>query len=191
VGRVEFFAREREAEEARVVAVLKTLPADRAHAALDAMDAVLADAGLGELGSLFPSDAFLSWAEVKALAKRGVAIGAHAHWHWPMNGRQSRDQIVEQAMLPKRLIEAEIGACAAFAYPFGNVEDVSRDAWQAVREAGYGCAFTTLSGTLDAGTNRFLLPRHALGPRPDGLASEIAMLRAGNRRLRRWQDGLL
>jgi peptidoglycan/xylan/chitin deacetylase (PgdA/CDA1 family) len=190
VGRVDFIVRERDAEEARIVALLKTLAADRAREALEAMDAALADAGLDELGALFPSDAFLSWAEVKALAKRGVAIGAHAHWHWPMNARQPHAHLLEQALLPKRLIEAEVGACTAFAYPFGNVEDVSRDAWHAVRDAGYDCAFTTLSGTLDASTNRFLLPRHALGLRQSGIASEIAMLRAGNRRLQRWQDGL-
>lgn len=190
VGPVQFLTRERDVEETRVVAVLKTLPAECAQAALDAMDAVLADAGLGELASLFPSDRFLSWEEVKALGRRGVAIGAHAHWHWPMNARQTHAHLVEQAALPKRLIEAEIGACAAFAYPFGNVDDVSRDAWHAVRDAGYTCAFTTLSGTLDASTNRFLLPRHALGKRNDGLAAEIAMLRAGNRRLQRWQEGL-
>ena len=187
VGEVDFFARERAAEEARVVASLKMLPAESARETLGAMDAALKEAGLGELGSLFPSDAFLSWAEVKALARRGVAIGAHAHWHWPMNARQAHDHLLEQAMLPKRLIEAEVGTCTAFAYPFGNVDDVCRGAWHAVRDAGYACAFTTLSGTLDASTNRFLLPRHALGARRRGLSSEIAMLRAGNRRLRHRQ----
>jgi peptidoglycan/xylan/chitin deacetylase (PgdA/CDA1 family) len=190
VGKVDFIAGEREAEEARVMSLLKTLAADRAQETLAAMDAVLADAGLDELGALFPSDAFLSWAEVKSLAKRGVAIGAHAHWHWPMNARQDHAYLVEQALLPKRLIEAEVGTCTAFAYPFGNAGDVSRDAWHAVREAGYACAFTTLAGTLDASTNRFLLPRHALPRREQGLSSQIAMLRAGNRRLQRWQDGL-
>lgn len=187
LGRVDFVAQERRAEEARVIALLKTLPAERAREALDAMDAVLAEAGLAELSALFPSDAFLSWADVKALARRGVGIGAHAHWHWPMNARQAHDHLLEQAMLPKRLIEAEVGACTAFAYPFGNVDDVCRGAWHAVRDAGYTSAFTTLSGTLDASTNRFLLPRHALGARRRGLSSEIALLRAGNRRLRRRQ----
>lgn len=190
VGQVDFLTRERGHEEARVIAFLKTLGAERAREVLDAMDEVLSEAGLAELASLFPSDAFLSWAQVKSLARRGVAIGAHAHWHWPMNARQTPEQLMEQAVLPKRLIETEVGPCAAFAYPFGNVDDVSREAWHAVREAGYACAFTTLAGTLDASTNRFLLPRHALGSRARGLPAEIAMLRAGNRRLQRWQNRL-
>jgi hypothetical protein len=107
-----------------------------------------------------------------------------------MNGRQDHDYLVEQATLPKRLIEEQVGACTAFAYPFGNVEDVSRPAWQAVRDAGYSCAFTTLSGSLDASTNRFLLPRHGLGKQEPNIASTISMLRTGNRRLQRWQNGL-
>jgi hypothetical protein len=190
VGQVDFFRRERNEEEKRVVTILKTLPAERAQETLEAMDAALAEAGLGELASLFPSDAFLSWAEVKSLSARGVAIGAHAHWHWPMNVRQTHEYLVEQAALPKRLIEAEVGPCTAFAYPFGTVDDVCWDAWHAVRAAGYSCAFTTLAGTLDASTNRFLLPRHALGRYEPGLSSEIAMLRAGNCRLQRWQNRL-
>lgn len=190
VGRVDFLSRMRADEEARIVTLLKNLCADRARETLAAMDAVLADMGLGDLASLFPSDAFLSWAQVKLLAQRGVTIGAHAHWHWPMNGRQTQDYLIEQAATPKRLIEAEIGACTAFAYPFGNVDDVSRPAWQAVREAGYDCAFTTLSASLDASTNRYLLPRHGIGLQETSIASTVALLRAGNRRLQRWQNGL-
>ncbi len=164
IGPVDFLERPRDEEETRVIALLKNLTADRARETLDAMGALLANAGLGDLEQLFPSDEFLSWPQLKALAARGVAIGAHAHWHWPMNGHQSHDHLVEQARLPKQRIEAEIGACTAFAYPFGNVEDVGRVAWHAVREAGYDYAFTTLSGTLDASTNRFLLPRYGIGP---------------------------
>jgi peptidoglycan/xylan/chitin deacetylase (PgdA/CDA1 family) len=191
IGRVDFLSREREREETRVLAQMKSLTPGQAHETLAAMDAILDRAGLGDLAALFPSDAFLSWPQLKALAARGVAIGAHAHWHWPMNARQSQDQLIEQATLPKSLIEAEIGgACTAFAYPFGNVGDVTKLAWHAVRDAGYDCAFTTLSGTLDASTNRYLLPRHGLGLHDTNPAATVAMLRAGNRRLQRWQSAL-
>jgi peptidoglycan/xylan/chitin deacetylase (PgdA/CDA1 family) len=190
IGRVDFLSRPRDSEEKRVIAQLKTLPAERARETLAAMDEHLAEAGLSDLAALFPSDGFLSWAQLKALGRRGVTIGAHAHWHWPMNARQNHNYLVEQALLPKRLIEAEIGPCTAFAYPFGNVEDVSRAAWHAVRDAGYAYAFTTLSASLDASGNRYLLPRYGLGTRQTNLASTISTLRAGNRRLQRWQNGL-
>jgi len=59
-----------------------------------------------------------------------------------------------------------------------------------VRDAGYDCAFSTLSGCLDRAQNRFLLPRFAIGKRERNLAALIPMLRSGNPRLLRWQRGL-
>lgn len=190
LGSIDFGSRERSFEEARVLTALKLLSAAQARETLDVMDAVLAEAGLADLGTLFPSDDFLSWAQLKALANRGVTIGAHAHWHWPMNGRQTHEYLIEQATTSKRLIESEIGACTAFAYPFGNTDDITRLAWHAVRDAGYDMAFTTLSGTLDASTNRFLLPRHGIALNETNIASTVATLRAGNSRLQRWQNEL-
>jgi len=190
LGHIDFVSRARDAEEDRIIALLKTFPAEQARETLAAMDAVLAGAGLADLNTLFPSDAFLNWDQLKALAARGVTIGAHAHWHWPMNGRQSHDHLVEQAALSKRLIETEIGPCTAFAYPFGNVDDITRLAWHAVRDAGYHTAFTTLSGTLDASTNRYLLPRYGIGRNETNIATAIATLRAANARLQRWQEAL-
>lgn len=191
IGSVDFIEHARDEEEVRVMAAFRTLSADEARETLATINAVLTDAGLEDLGALFPSDAFLSWEELKSLAARGTGIGAHGHWHWPMNGRQPQDFLIEQAMLPKRLIEEHTSLpCTAFAYPFGNVDDITRLAWHAVRDAGYSCAFTTLSGTLDASTNRFLLPRYGLSTRETNIASTIAMLRAANARLQSWQDTL-
>ncbi len=79
---------------------------------------------------------------------------------------------------------------ATFAYPFGNKGDISPVAWQAVQDAGYDCAFSTMSGTLDAQANRFLLPRYGLGPRAANLTTLISLLRAGNPRVARWQEAL-
>lgn len=190
LGSIDFVSRARDREEARIMASLKMLSAAQARETLDAMDAALAEAGLADLGTLFPSDAFLSWQDLKTLSRRGVAIGAHAHWHWPMNGRQTHEYLIEQAVHSKSLIEREIGACTTFAYPFGNTDDVTRLAWHAVRDAGYDTAFTTLSGTLDASTNRYLLPRHGIGLHETHIASTVALLRAGNARLQRWQNEL-
>jgi peptidoglycan/xylan/chitin deacetylase (PgdA/CDA1 family) len=138
----------------------------------------------------FSSESFLSWDQVRMLARRGVEIGAHAHRHWPMNRHQTLDTLRQQAQEPRRRIETEVGPCRFFAYPFGNKEDISPGAWQAVRDAGYDYAFSTLSGTLDAQSNRFLLPRYGIEQRAPHLATLISMLRAGNGRVRRWQKEL-
>ena len=164
---------------------LKALDAGHAQAALDSMRAQFE--GLDALAGRYASDAFLTWPEVAALKADGVEIGAHAHWHWPMHGAQTPEYLGEQARLSRARIEAEIGPCRYFAYPFGNTEDVGREAWRAVRDAGYDYAFTTLSGSLDAGTNRWLMPRYGLALHEKRLPALVPWLRAGNSRLRAWQ----
>ena len=185
LGTIELSAAEREAISDRLGLRLKHLAAAQASEAVAAMQAALPD--FSELLERFRSDAFLTWDQVRELRQGGVEIGAHAHLHWAMHERQSADYLRDQASLSRQRIEAEIGSCRAFAYPFGNTPDVCRRAWQAVRDAGFEYGFTTLSGSLDASTNPFLLPRYGLRLREPRLPSLIASLRLGNRRLAAWQ----
>jgi peptidoglycan/xylan/chitin deacetylase (PgdA/CDA1 family) len=178
---------EREAPAHRLPGILKSLDAARANQAVAAMQAVLTAAGI-DLAKRFPSERFLSWDEIRTLDRRGVEIGAHADWHWPMHEGQPAEYILEQAMRPKRRITQEIGACRAFAYPFGQRPDIARAAWQAVRDAGYDHAFTTIAGTLDAGSNNWLLPRYGLAPQEPNLTALLPVMRANNGRLRQWQS---
>ncbi|HEY4985680.1 MAG TPA: polysaccharide deacetylase family protein [Bradyrhizobium sp.] len=173
-----------------LVSRLRDFDMARAQEAVDAMVATFEPQHFAALRARFDTERFLTWDEVRMLACRGVEIGAHAHRHWPMHTLQPPAKLREQALLPKAIIEREVGPCRYFAYPFGNDGDISPDAWRAVKDAGYDAAFTTLAGSLDAGTNRFLLPRYGLAPRDPNLASLIALLRAGNGRVRRFQDRL-
>lgn len=184
LGRV-VLGEDREEVAGRLGFALKSMDATHADEAVAAMRAALPN--FSELLERFNSDAFLSWDQVRELKQRGVEIGAHAHTHWAMHGGQSADYIREQASLSRARIEAEVGACRYFAYPFGNTQDVSRDAWQAVRDAGFEYGFTTLSGTLDASTNPWLMPRYGLRAEEPRLASLIPTLRMGNGRLTNWQ----
>lgn len=172
------------------IRALKSLDMVRAKQTVAAMVRVLEDAGLTELIERFQSEKFLTWPEVRTLKSRGVEIGAHAHWHWPMNAAQTRKQLEEQTRRPRERIEAEVGPCRHFAYPFGNTPDVSGAAWRAVRTAGYSSAFTTVSGSLDASGNRFLLPRYGIGAAETHVASLIPLLATGNPRLSQWQKRL-
>ena len=183
-------ARMEESAAAEALSRFKALPAAEAKEALSAMLARIGNTRLFELMEQFPSERFLTWSEVRTLAARGVPIGAHAHWHWPMNAAQSDDELRLQARASRARIVEEVGTCTAFAYPFGNTDDVSPAAWQAVRDAGYDHAFTTLSGSLDGGRNPWLLPRYGLAPSEPNLTALVTLLRAGNGRLARWQAQL-
>lgn len=180
----------REASATALVAELRAMEMTKAQDAVDAMIATMDRDRVNALLAEFASEAFLNWEQVRALKRRGVAIGAHAHRHWPMNGAQDMSGLRDQARRSRALIEAEVGPCAYFAYPFGNKGDISRAAWLAVREAGYRAAFTTLSGTLDAASNRFLLPRYGLEADAPHLSTYISLLRAGNARVHRFQRAL-
>jgi peptidoglycan/xylan/chitin deacetylase (PgdA/CDA1 family) len=169
------------------LAVLKAMEANLADQSVAAMMAAFSDVERAALLERFSSEKFLTWPDIVTLAKRGVEIGAHAHTHWPMHCAQSHEYLIEQARLPREKIIAAVGSCRYFAYPFGNVNDISPEAWQLVRDAGYESAFTTLSGSLDAGMNRWLLPRYGLGSRDPHLEALLPLLRAGNSRLARWQ----
>ena len=172
------------------IAALRSLPAEKAEETLAAMARAFAPEALEALIERFPSERFLSWDEVRALSRRGVTIGAHAERHWPMHAGQSADYLARQAAGAKARIEAEVGPCRFFAYPFGNTHDVGPLAWKAVRDAGYSHGFTTLSGSLSAGGNPFLLPRYGLGPRDSHIAALVPLLAAGNGRVRAWQASL-
>jgi peptidoglycan/xylan/chitin deacetylase (PgdA/CDA1 family) len=185
LGAIELHDPNREAIADRCAAQLKALDAARANEAVAAMQAALRD--LPQLLERFRSDAFLTWDQVRELKRQGVEIGAHADLHWAMHQRQSADYLREQATLSKARIEAEIGPCRAFAYPFGNTEDVCRAAWRAVRDAGFEYGFTTLSGSLDASANPYLMPRYGLRLREPRLPSVVPSLRLGNGRLAAWQ----
>jgi peptidoglycan/xylan/chitin deacetylase (PgdA/CDA1 family) len=181
---------QRKAAAQHFLARFKALAADKAKETLAVMLSALGQSHLFDLMERFPSERFLNWPELRALHARGVAIGAHAQWHWPMNAAQSPDWLREQASGARARIADEIGECRHFAYPFGNRGDVSGEAWRAVRDAGYEHGFTTLSGSLDGGANPWLLPRYGLGSQDANLAALVPLLRAGNGRLSRWQSRL-
>jgi peptidoglycan/xylan/chitin deacetylase (PgdA/CDA1 family) len=169
---------------------LRFLPGEQAEESVAAMRAAFAPDMLAALLARFASETFLDWNDVRALKARGVTIGAHADRHWPMHANQNHTWLTQQAAGARARIEREVGACRFFAYPFGNKPDVGAGAWKAVRDAGFSHGFTTLSGSLAAGGNPYLLPRYGLGARDSHVASLVPLLFAGNSRLRRWQAGL-
>ena len=173
----------------RVIPELKALDAAKAKQAIGAMTVILSREYLFNAIAQFPSESFLNWQQVEALHKRGVEIGAHAHWHWPMHG-QAIEYLREQAQIPREEIEKKIDRCRFFAYPFGTKADISREAWQAVRDAGYDYAFTAIAGSLDASRNHWLMPRYTIGLNERHVAAMVPLLRAGNGRLVNWQKVL-
>ena len=88
----------------------------------------------------------MSWQELRECSARGVHVGCHAATHVPL------DEVPVEAMraeisLSIRRFEEEGLRPTTFAYPFGRYNDAVK---AAVREAGYGAAFTVMKGGKDA-----------------------------------------
>jgi peptidoglycan/xylan/chitin deacetylase (PgdA/CDA1 family) len=101
----------------------------------------------------------MTWAQVKALSQAGVEIGAHAHDHAILHPGQPDAEIRAQVQTSRAQVTAHTGSCRYFAYPVGGVKQIGPAALRAVKEAGFTAAFATISGTLPASRDLFLLPR--------------------------------
>lgn len=88
----------------------------------------------------------MGWAELTALAERGVEIGSHTLSHPHL--RTLEDSALERELRASRLkIEAELQRpCRFLAYPYGEHDDRVRTA---ARAAGYEAAFALEDGGND------------------------------------------
>jgi len=133
---------EREAVLSRLLALLKTLPADESRAAYQALPRTL---GVG-----VPDNAFaglhLSWDEVREMTLAGVAMGAHTESH-PILTRVSPDRVQAEIAGSKARIEDELGRpITTFAYPNGTPADFSPEVEESVYRAGFEAAYTLVLG---------------------------------------------
>jgi peptidoglycan/xylan/chitin deacetylase (PgdA/CDA1 family) len=99
---------------------------------------------------------YMSWDEVRALAKAGVAIGNQTLSHKRLLTLDAAARRAEIEGATER-IAAETGhKPTLFAYPYGEYNKAIRDQ---VAALGYAGAFGTQGGVLYAGTDRFAAPR--------------------------------
>src|SRR3954447_14551007 len=151
---------------------VKSLPHDRALAFVD------------EAAAGVPTSCdVLSWAQLRDLAREGVAIGAHTRTH-PLLDRLSPERAREEVIGSVEDVRERLGvAPAAFAYPGGAVTDA---AVVAAGDAGVGLAFTTEPGVNDvAGADWLRLRRIAVGRRMARPALQLALSPPGPRVWRR------
>jgi peptidoglycan/xylan/chitin deacetylase (PgdA/CDA1 family) len=102
------------------------------------------------------SDATLSWQQIVAMRREGVAFGSHGHTHQIMTS-VAPDLAKAEARDSKTAIESALKEpCTTFAYPNGNWSPEIRDL---LSEGGYRLAFTTDRGAWMPGTDKLAIPR--------------------------------
>jgi peptidoglycan/xylan/chitin deacetylase (PgdA/CDA1 family) len=104
----------------------------------------------------------MSWDQVRLTASAGMTIGSHTTSHQIL-AAVSPAEAQAELVLSRERVERETGqTCWCFAYPNGARRDFRASDELAVRDAGYLCAFTQISGSIDASTPRYSLPRIAI-----------------------------
>jgi len=110
---------------------------------------------------------YISWDEIRALAKAGVTIGNHgaAHHDMALQTPEANRADIEKA---SQRFEAELGARPTlFAYPYGGYGKRERDL---LAEFGFAAAFGHHSGVAYPGADLLALPRFALNEKHGGMA---------------------
>ena len=102
----------------------------------------------------------LTWDELRAWRAAGLAVGAHSRMH-PRFSTLNEEPLQGEVGGSKAELEAACGApMRMFAYPFGQREDFDERARDAVRTAGFACAFANWPGNIRWACDRFALPRY-------------------------------
>ncbi len=102
----------------------------------------------------------LGWDDVEALAKEGVAIGAHTRSH-PILAQAGAERVREEVEGSWADLRAHIAnPLPIFCYPNGQPYAINKTAIEAVRQAGMAGAVTMVAGLNITGkTDPFLLYR--------------------------------
>jgi peptidoglycan/xylan/chitin deacetylase (PgdA/CDA1 family) len=100
------------------------------------------------------------WDEARAAAQQGVEFGAHTRSHPILSNVRGRNALDEEIGGSKRRLEEELGKPVLhFCYPNGQPEDISEEAVEAVRRAGFRTAVTAMPGVNSRGADCLRLRR--------------------------------
>lgn len=114
------------------------------------------------------TDLFLSSEELQTLSRSPlVQIGSHSLSHASLANLE-QDEMRREVVDSKGVLEEYIGKSVEyFAYPYGGPQHYSPEVVRAVREAGYRCALTTLSGRVGYTDDPFQIKRISIDGRDD------------------------
>lgn len=104
----------------------------------------------------FEAEAYMTWNEMRELAKAGMAVQGHGRDHFDLRNR-NYDFLVFQILGIKEAVEAHTGQQVTFfCYPAGKYD---RDVIAVTESAGYLGGVTTEWGATQTLDNRFTWPR--------------------------------
>jgi peptidoglycan/xylan/chitin deacetylase (PgdA/CDA1 family) len=139
--------------------------------------------------NISPDDDYapLSWNEIIELnAHRSISFGSHSDGHGILS-KLSSEQAKQDILVSKSEIESHLGEPARFfAYPNGLPGDFNEGTKRILREAGFSCGLSTISGMNDCDTDKFELRRVCVSNNDDlfGFLAKLSGLTAFFSRLK-------
>lgn len=131
----------------------------------------------------------MTWNMLRAMSNSGlVECGGHTHTHPILSRCDSLAMRAEIKTSHKRIAEETGIRPASFSYPNGLAEDYTLETLQMVREAGFRCACTMVSGRIDDGTSLFQLPRYGS---PESVWEAEATVSGAFETLKQWRQSCL
>jgi peptidoglycan/xylan/chitin deacetylase (PgdA/CDA1 family) len=101
----------------------------------------------------------LTWHDIAEMSRHNMTFGAHTVTH-PILTRLGLAHAIDEILISKRTIEAHLRSpVSLFAYPNGSPADFNHAIKQALKQAGFLCAATTIWGVNDIHTDPFELRR--------------------------------
>lgn len=101
---------------------------------------------------------FMDWDMVRTLKNKGFEIGSHSYSHVRL-GILSAPELKEEALRAKTRFDEKDMKVDYFAYPYGFYGDFTKKTGEALREAGFKAAFTSVMGENRHGDDLFELKR--------------------------------
>ncbi len=103
-----------------------------------------------------PFNPLLNWDEASEMSHHGIEFGSHTLTH-PHLAKIDLKQAKREIFDSKAEIEHQLGVeVTTFAYPYGNYD---KNVVDLIKQAGYGCAFTTRTGPVLRQSDPYLLKR--------------------------------
>ena len=114
---------------------------------------------IGQQDLSYPSNTIMSYHQIEDLLKTDlVSLGSHSMTHKKMDSL-TVEELKHEIFESQKIIANIQGDCITFTYPYGDHRYVTRHSELLLLEAGYRYAFTTTSGLLKKGVDRYRIGR--------------------------------
>jgi len=114
--------------------------------------------------------------QIGRLSELGADIGAHTRWHVDLRRVSDRETLVDEIVRVREELQDLTGKPVRyFAFPYGRPENMSREACEVARQAGYAGVCSAYGGYNFPGENAFHLQRIHADPETIRLKNWLAV----------------